>query len=358
MRTPSFIGLMLSGMVFLLQASPGIFEMRAECLVWAKLENKTLPLQNQGHAKCLTNKECSGFTCAGVYQDKDLTFGMRVLPCRKVPGVEIYGYAPQFNAKNFSHIFTHKSQYVVPGALLNMSVIPGNISPSKFGELTGKIEVHLERNAANNTLILGLSAMACINDTCPFRKLVFNHTEIPVLSCPKQTLDDEEEHDNEISSSQVNTSRDNPECNVNELLTCGPNKVCVQLDPSKPAGICKCRKGFSQRNQDCMSRQPKTLDGSDVFINPKVNVFEKNKERPSLEKKASTDSKANGKDVNSFVLGGIVAGVICGLILLVLFIALIVSLTRLGPRLRAKMTRRPYEDIIIGDQSKRIQGTP
>ena len=40
---------------------------------------------------------------------------MRVMPCQHPPGVEIYGSAPQFNAKNFSHIFTHKAEYEVPG---------------------------------------------------------------------------------------------------------------------------------------------------------------------------------------------------------------------------------------------------
>ena len=37
------------------------------------------------------------------------------MPCQQPPGVEIYGSAPQFNAKNFSHIFTHKAEYEVPG---------------------------------------------------------------------------------------------------------------------------------------------------------------------------------------------------------------------------------------------------
>ena len=37
------------------------------------------------------------------------------MPCQHPPGVEIYGSAPQFNAKNFSHIFTHKAEYEVPG---------------------------------------------------------------------------------------------------------------------------------------------------------------------------------------------------------------------------------------------------
>ena len=41
---------------------------KAECEMWSKLENKTLPLQNQGHANCTTNPDCTGFSCKGIYQ--------------------------------------------------------------------------------------------------------------------------------------------------------------------------------------------------------------------------------------------------------------------------------------------------
>ena len=41
---------------------------RAECQMWGKLENRTLPLQNQGHANCSVNEECTGFMCKGQYQ--------------------------------------------------------------------------------------------------------------------------------------------------------------------------------------------------------------------------------------------------------------------------------------------------
>lgn len=41
---------------------------RAECEMWSKVENKVLPLQNQGHANCTTNEECTGFSCIGLYQ--------------------------------------------------------------------------------------------------------------------------------------------------------------------------------------------------------------------------------------------------------------------------------------------------
>ena len=43
-------------------------ERRAECVMWSHLENKTMPLQDQGHATCRTNDECSGFTCDGHFK--------------------------------------------------------------------------------------------------------------------------------------------------------------------------------------------------------------------------------------------------------------------------------------------------
>ena len=55
----------------LLVAGPGVLgqgDQRPECALWSKLENKTVPLQNQGHANCTTNMDCTGFNCVGVYQ--------------------------------------------------------------------------------------------------------------------------------------------------------------------------------------------------------------------------------------------------------------------------------------------------
>ena len=43
-------------------------EERAECIMWSHLENKTMPLQDQGHATCRTNDECSGFSCKGTFK--------------------------------------------------------------------------------------------------------------------------------------------------------------------------------------------------------------------------------------------------------------------------------------------------
>lgn len=44
-----------------------------------------------------------------------MNFGMRVLPCEAQPGVELFVNAPQFSAKDFSHVFSHDDKYDIPG---------------------------------------------------------------------------------------------------------------------------------------------------------------------------------------------------------------------------------------------------
>ena len=53
-------------------------ERRAECVMWSHLENKTMPLQDQGHATCRTNEECSGFTCEGQFK---VSMNYEHIPC-------------------------------------------------------------------------------------------------------------------------------------------------------------------------------------------------------------------------------------------------------------------------------------
>ena len=51
---------------------------KPECQMWAKLENKTLPLQDQGHANCTTNSDCTGFSCKGIYQVRTSLIGINL----------------------------------------------------------------------------------------------------------------------------------------------------------------------------------------------------------------------------------------------------------------------------------------
>ena len=57
---------------------------------------------------------CQLFDCF-FFQDQGLDFGLEVLPCTNPPGVKIFGSAPQFHAKNFSHTFYHGQDYEIPG---------------------------------------------------------------------------------------------------------------------------------------------------------------------------------------------------------------------------------------------------
>lgn len=327
-------------------------EMRPECEMWAKLENRTLPLQDQGHANCTTNKECTGFSCVGIYQGKGLTFGMRVMPCATPPGVEIYGHAPQFNSKNFSHIFTHGSDYAIPGALLNTAMLPENaVIPEVKSLLTGRLEVHLQMNQESHTLTLGLIAKACVNHTCPVRKPVFDHAQIPVPECSNHV---EEEK----------TIKANSVCNINEISSCGQDQICVQASTGRPLGHCQCRQGYSlQDDGTCLSNK----EEEELLEKAKMNKKNKNVgEHDPRPIPVATDGSSISKKSNPIFSpnnpaphksegpngGAIAAGVISVLLVILLAsgIAYIVTRTRVVPRLRAHITNTPYEDIIINDR--------
>ena len=96
-------------------------------------------LQDQSHATCVTNEECTGFTCGGMFKEKPVRFGMKVLNCQEPPGLELFGHAPQFNAFNFSHVFKHGSKYEVPGAVLNSQSINITQTLPGFPTLPGQI---------------------------------------------------------------------------------------------------------------------------------------------------------------------------------------------------------------------------
>ena len=102
--------LLLLGLTVQVRTEEMSQEKRAECIMWSHLENKTMPLQDQGHATCVTNDQCSGFSCHGEFKNNSVMFGMRVLYCQEPPGLELFGHAPQFNANNFSHVFKHGSR--------------------------------------------------------------------------------------------------------------------------------------------------------------------------------------------------------------------------------------------------------
>ncbi|TRY68627.1 hypothetical protein TCAL_15087 [Tigriopus californicus] len=308
-----------------------------ECQMWANLENKTLPLQNQGHLNCTTNDHCTGFDCVGMYQDKALSFGMRVLPCQDPPGVEVFGSAPQFNTENFSHVFTHRSQYDLPGHLLNLSMLPQSIMDANTDDLHGKFEVHIKRNPERKSLVMGLIVRGCIDKTCISKQNIFSDAEIPVPECTNHV-------DHGIKTDSV--------CSMKQLNNCGSNQVCVQQHENNPEGLCECMMGFSKhRDGTCVSP---VIDDQ---IHPEISnrVPKSANPVPHVDVNAvksvadSSESTGGGSTTLAVVLSVLAAVVLMGVA------AFLVFRTRMAPRLRARLTSTPYEDIVIGRRSESTQ---
>jgi len=329
---------------------------RPECQMWSKLENKTLPLQDQGHANCTTNSQCTGFDCKGIYQDQGLDFGLEVLPCTNPPGVKIFGSAPQFHAKNFSHTFYHGQDYEIPGAILNSSMLPTSaVLPSSETEsIKGRLEVQIHMDKDAQIMKMGLIIKACINATCLFTRKVFDGTEVPVPQC----------------SNQITTESDDL-CSINELFSCGENQICVQLEADQNMGECQCKQGFDKQDDGtCLS-----LVEEDKMIAEKKKLEEEPRSSgqplPVAKESGFVETKVhnrNRKPISStnpapHVTEGSSSGAIAAGIVSVLIVILIgfgfmymVTRTRLVPRLRARITNTPYEDIIINDRNPQNQG--
>jgi len=317
-------------------------ENRAECEMWSHLENKTMPLQDQGHATCKTNDECSGFTCEGRFKDSPVMFGMRVLHCQEPPGLELFGHAPQFNANNFSHVFKHGSRYEIPGVFLNQQTldIDGKslpklpMMPSDVPGLNLYFLVSLEPVPGGETLKCGLEIQACVNtsvvnndlmkklhgdEMCIINKPIFNDTEIPVPQCdhkyPAQVLVGEM-------------------CNINEIGGCGDHMTCVQDESGSESGLCECLSSYTeQADRTCVS--------------------------PAHSLSPPQPHVAGGQSGEVSSSSGVIATIICILALVVLSVlgVLFVRRYRLLPRLKARMTNTPYEDIVISDKPGSVQQT-
>lgn len=336
--------------------------------MWSKLENKTLPLQDQGHANCTTNSQCTGFDCKGIYQDQGLDFGLEVLPCSDPPGVKIFGSAPQFHAKNFSHIFVHGQDYEIPGAILNSSMLPSSaVLPSSETEsIKGRLEVQIHMNKTTHIMKMGLIIKACINNTCLFSRKVFDGTEVPVPPCTNHITTDEEH----------NSSEDLTEyCNINELFSCGDNQVCVQLNSDDNAGQCQCKQGFDKQDDGtCLSlekedeliaqhkeeqrtahAQPLPIAKESGFVETK-NIPETDQRpvpiSPRGRRPPAAQPAPHVKEGSSS--GAIAAGVVSILIVILIGggFTYMVTRTRLIPRLRARITNTPYEDIVLNHDQR------
>lgn len=310
---------------------------KPECVMWSYLENKTMPLQDQGHATCVTNPECTGFSCDGVYKEQPVRFGMKVLNCQEPPGLELFGHAPMYNAYNFSHVFKHGSRYEVPGAMLNAQNINMSQTVPGFPQLPGGVPglniyfvVSMEPNPDNHTLRIGLQVNACMNtsmmhpgalqhmgddkpdEVCILKKPIFNNTEIPVPHCEAtyaaQTLVGEV-------------------CNVNEVGGCGQHQRCAQEQDGERMGKCECLSAYTVKSdRTCVDRT--------IIAQAQPRV-----------------------DPDSAGSHGVVGGVVSVIVVLAILVVVVglVHRFRLVPRLRARLTNTPYEDIVISDRQSVVQ---
>lgn len=322
--------MLLGGVILLWAVAVGAAgEDKPECVMWSYLENKTMPLQDQGHATCVTNDQCTGFGCEGVFKEQPVRFGMKVLNCQEPPGLELFGHAPMYNAYNFSHVFKHGSRYEVPGAMLNAQNINISQTVPGFPQLPGGVPglniyfvVSMEPNPANHTLRIGLEVQACMNtslmhpaalqhmgdnkpeEMCILRKPIFNNTEIPVPHCretyPAQPLVGEV-------------------CNANEVGSCGTHQQCSQEEEGETMGKCECLSQYTVKSDRTCVQRPEAQ--------PRV-------------------------DVRSPGSSGVVGGVVSVLVVLAIIVLVggLVHRYRLVPRLRARLTNTPYEDIVISDR--------
>jgi len=309
-------------------------EDRPECVMWGRLENKTVQLQNQGHANCITNSECTGFNCVGVYQDQPMNFGMRVLPCEAQPGVELFVNAPQFSTKNFSHVFSHDDKYDIPGSLFNMNDMFGPmITPNAGDNMRGKLEVSLKMDHSRSVMIIGLSLEACVNDQCATKLPILKDSEIPVPPC-----------DSISSTNQAVLKKVNSVCSVSDLSGCGEHQVCEQIDKSSSTGICQCQTGFASQNDGaCIA-----LDNERIANSSPVRLDEDLEGENHRDKKAIIPAQtSDSKQSSDAPSGGAIAAAVISIIVVVVLITgaafYIVMRTRLVPRIRARMTNTPYE---------------
>lgn len=318
-------------------------ELRAECQMWAHLENKSIPFKDDGQANCTTNTDCTGFSCEGTFKDSVFTIGIRIHNCQDPPGVEIFGNAPKFHQASFSHIFQHDERYEIPETIQKLKNLPGLPSLPMAGQgLNGTklyFKMNLVPNNVNrtfNTLKIGLEMEACVNhsmlagilnanvrkskdleggELCILKKPLISDAIIPVPHCKAKYP----------AKAIVGNS-----CDVTDLYNCGDHMTCIQQMEDDNAGLCECLSEYRMNpDKTCGPAYPK-------------NSRVPRKTEPQPQTAAESESG-----------GG--AGVAVGIISFLLVLALLCATAfmahrhRLIPRLRAKMRNTPYEDIIIED---------
>ena len=135
----------------------------------------------------------------------------------------------------------------------------------------------------------------------------------------------------------------NSVCRMSALDNCGENQMCIQEKSDGDEGTCQCRAGYV--NEDDAKCVPKTQSPHLQPPEPRrpkaaVDVASPSVQQPEPEgepEDASEGSSATAAIVVSLLVVVALFGVA----------AFIVLRTRLAPRLRARLTRTPYDDMAI-----------
>merc|ERR1719232_839023 len=211
-----------------------------------------------------------------------------------------------------------------------------------------------------NAMTMGLFIKACINSTCLFRRKVFDGTTIPVPECT-----------NHIEKEEKDTKKAGNSCNINELFSCGENQVCVQLEPENDMGLCQCLQGYDKQDDgSCMSlkeedellaeQREKFRKSHPKDVQSELSDSESRKPLPIAKDSGFIRRKSNlspSPQIGTGNSGGAIAAGVVSVLIVILVVtgfAYMMTRTRLLPRLRAQITNKPYEDIIINDRGQPI----
>ena len=143
-------------------------------------------------------------------------------------------------------------------------------------------------------------------------------------------------------------------CKLTDIASCGKNQVCEQQESGSNVGTCACLPGYSiQDDNSCLSVQEEEEQLSKEQINrPKKSTaslpaadIPRASSSPVGSPSAAIPQQA--EDTN----GGAIAAVVISLLAVIVVLGVgigIVMRTRIGTRLRARLTNTPYGDIHIG----------
>lgn len=253
------------------------------------------------------------------------------------------------------------------GNLLNLSLLPGTIH-SSGKDVSARLQVHMERNQDGKSITIGLIMKICVEGECLFQKPIINHSELPgtdpesrmSLTCVRIHLASVPECTNHVEE-DVYPKVDST-CSMSDLAACGPNQSCVQQAVGSQVGLCECLPGFV-RLQDgvsdlCLTCLITSAHANHIFqtcISKAEDDRRIQQAKESLSSPISTSTSAASDSDEATSSSGTVAAIVISVLIVVVLLgaaAFVILRTRLLPRLRARLTNTPYEDIVIGKQGR------